>query len=425
MSFHVDVQLTQNAPVHAFATKLFDAFSIDKGSMSDDNVRYVAMNVSFVEAGEGNRTCDGWQSIQNGENETQYGIECVCVQNMSSDAWEIISNISGREMIKIPKMMNKTYKSDSESIRLAYQYDDDSNNTKLVTSLSVCDFVRTAAPLTSSPLPLTSSSIYLTSSPLSLRGTAWFKFFTFGIIVLSVISLAIVVIFSYTFVSVIVYKIFIFICANLALSLTSWLFSRLMEISTAVCAGAAILGHYFWLVTFCWMTALGLHLKLMTSATKSDKQLFKKVTANTHFYRLCVSAFGFPVLVTFTSVFVTYFVPSLGFSYGIRMEFCWITNKMQNIALFLTPMALLVLTSVVFFTMTLFTVHGKKELPLRQNVLAFLPYVITMPLFLGVAWLAHFLATMQNQGKEIFWIFFEMNAGSSGILLFVIFVANR
>ena len=218
-------------------------------------------------------------------------------------------------------------------------------------------------------------------------------------------------------------KILLHISFSMAVSLTIWILLIDYTKHAVLCAGVAILGHYFWLSAFLWMGVMGFDT---WRTFRTDALLTDKSTQNALYFGYCLFAWGISLVVVGAGVMITFGFPKLNFGYG-SYDMCWLINSLQLVTTFLLPIGIVVLCNLLFLLATLWNIlyTRRQNKMVTQNdskTLQLLPF-LKLPVFLGLSWLLGFLASV-FQNKYL-WVVFDLVNSSQGIILFLVFISNR
>lgn len=117
-----------------------------------------------------------------------------------------------------------------------------------------------------------------------------------------------------------------------------------------VCYAAAILNHYFWLVSFCWIAVLAW-------------DIWKTFTCKLHgghgsvsIRVQCFLSWGIPMIfVATTGLLDSMHILSMQYGEGVA---CWIGNRYNLIYFFVIPIIFIMLWNATFFILTLMIIHA-------------------------------------------------------------------
>ena len=210
------------------------------------------------------------------------------------------------------------------------------------------------------------------------------------------------------------------LCVSLFMSQFLLQVSSPIQPYQVLCNVIAVLQHLFWLVSFCWMSALAFNIARTfggSSLNTGGKQSLK-------FYVI----YAWLVPVIFVSVCV-YLDISGHYLFGYGQKVCWISNIRARLYFFGIPLAVLVLINSVLFLVSVIglykatqaakRVKSKKEgrKSDRDRLIAY----IKLSSIMGLTWIFGFLA---NINAHLWYLFIVLNA-SQGVFIFISFVCSR
>lgn len=181
------------------------------------------------------------------------------------------------------------------------------------------------------------------------------------------------------------------------------------------CSSIALLSHYFFLCSFCWMLLEGVQLYIMlVRIFIVDKSPIK---------RFCLLAYGLPFLIVAASKFADYYqFDSLG--YGTSNH-CWISTYRGFNLTFIVPVSLILAAN---FVMLIIVVYGMRNaMALRQtkvsqkqedflkSLFGFWCIILTL---LGTPWILGYLM-LDTKTTLIFTYLFTIVNASQGTIVFV------
>ncbi|KAK6191790.1 hypothetical protein SNE40_003383 [Patella caerulea] len=116
--------------------------------------------------------------------------------------------------------------------------------------------------------------------------------------------------------------------------------------------------HYFWLSMVFWMNVCSYHMFKVFVLHK----LVRVVVSNGFKQMLIylVYANGTPILIT-VAVIVSNYVLSGGTSYGYGGNTCYLSTAELILYSFVLPLSLVILTNIIFFALTVITIHRVKQ----------------------------------------------------------------
>ena len=206
----------------------------------------------------------------------------------------------------------------------------------------------------------------------------------------------------------------------LALLLSHSLFLLASQVKDPVtCTVTAILLHYFFLVSFNWMSIIALDTWRAMSKirVRRAEERFK-----TRFYVLRCIALGWLTGIGFVGICVALDqLEAISFHYG-GVKGCWINNRKANLFFFVLPVALSVSFNAVFFVLTVKAIRRTSQQARqvtsqsqhRKDVAVFLKIFVLM----GFTWLFGFLRLVSAYFDYPFIVFTSLQ----GVYIAIAFV---
>ncbi len=127
---------------------------------------------------------------------------------------------------------------------------------------------------------------------------------------------------------------------------------RASSLNSKVCYSTAILGHYFWLASFTWMSVLAWDIWRKFVSTSNAIQTR---TGWCSIKCECVFGLGMPMVLVSITSFLD-FIKALNLQYGTG-ETCWIGNKQNQIIFFVTPVIVTMVWNTACFMLTIRAIY--------------------------------------------------------------------
>jgi hypothetical protein len=194
------------------------------------------------------------------------------------------------------------------------------------------------------------------------------------------------------------------------------------------CQVAAMVMHYVWLATFFWMNAIAINLTLTfagrMTAIVSSGNLRRKLL------KYSAYAYGFPAIVVIICGSLDKFgdIP-IGYGPDLNEEgACWFTKELGLVYTFILPIALLIGTNAVLFTVTSVAIARAKRLGekakngARGSKLEFVLY-FKLSLLMGFTWIFGFVGTFTD--NAVIWYFFIILNTLQGVFIGLAFACNK
>lgn len=193
----------------------------------------------------------------------------------------------------------------------------------------------------------------------------------------------------------------------------------------AACKTFAILMHFVFLSSFCWMNVIAFDLWMTFSqrflAPRQDRKFQKRFC--------CYSAYawGLPFIIVAISICVNFITEYGGkFRPGYGEGFCWITTNFGLLIFFAGPLALFKLFDFIAFGFTVYYIAVAK----RQGALArkgrrtslFL-INLKLSLTMGLTWVFAFIANFTN--NTVMWYLFIIFNTLQGLFIALSFLCTR
>ena len=220
----------------------------------------------------------------------------------------------------------------------------------------------------------------------------------------------------------------ILVCLITALLVAQLLFliAALFENIVQLCITVALLTHYFYLSSFCWMNVIALDLWMTFSNSFMSGGSRRN---NRRFLKYSLYAWLTPLLIV-TCAVIFDFSPlyiedvSLKPRYGVKV--CWISSKNGLLLFFAGPLAILKLFDIISFIFT--AVHITRAN--RQGAMAAkssrscsLLINIKLSLIMGLTWVFAFIANITNE--TVIWYLFIVFNSLQGLFIAVCFLCTR
>uniref|UniRef100_A0A8R1EUH8 G_PROTEIN_RECEP_F2_4 domain-containing protein n=1 Tax=Caenorhabditis japonica TaxID=281687 RepID=A0A8R1EUH8_CAEJA len=175
------------------------------------------------------------------------------------------------------------------------------------------------------------------------------------------------------------------------------------------CGVVAILLHYFFLASFCWMLLEGYQLYMMLIQVFEPNR-----TRIVLYYVFC---YGAPAVV-------------VAISAGIRWQdygtdtYCWINTSTPTLWAFIAPIIVVIAANIIFLLIALKVVLSVQSRDRTKwgRIIGWLKGSATLLCLLGITWLFGFLTAVKGgTGTAFAWIFTLLNC-TQGIFIFVLHV---
>ena len=186
------------------------------------------------------------------------------------------------------------------------------------------------------------------------------------------------------------------------------------------CLIVAVTQHYFFLVSFTWMSILGYDLcSTFTSPAASSSA----GRSGRLFILYVVIAWGLPLLVVVPCLFL-HFCGNGDYGYG-EHYFCWLINTRSILFFFGIPLMVSILVNICFFTRTAVAIFSaaKESNRVRKNDSLELKVVMKMASLMGFTWIFSILSGLIS--IDVFDYLFIAFNGLQGFYLFLAFVTKK
>ncbi|CAH1795336.1 unnamed protein product [Owenia fusiformis] len=188
-----------------------------------------------------------------------------------------------------------------------------------------------------------------------------------------------------------------------------------------LCTAMGVLTHYFYLVTFTWMSIIALDMYLVFRAELSvaSRGLKRLVVYST-------VAFLLPGLIVATAGILDGVTQGSNLRPDYGVPVCMITNRYSLLLFFAGPLAVMIIFNIVMFSLTVHNLRKSwrdaKSVKTKKNENHFDVY-IKLFLLMGFTWVFGFIAPFAEQ-DGLWYIFIILNA-SQGVFIFVASVCSR
>ena len=200
-----------------------------------------------------------------------------------------------------------------------------------------------------------------------------------------------------------------------------WLLTNFLNTSKASCALLAIFLHYFFLVSFAWMSIIAYDTWRAFSCQHWYRA--RGISCKMHSRVTNHVVFGWLPALIFVAICVALDQSNaVTIGYGGNMG-CWINNRVANICIFTTPVAVSLVINALFFLRTIKAIRKTKSQTLTitdtlQNTSSFAIFARIAAL-MGFSWIFGFLAMFIS---KYLWYPFAILTSSQGVYIAVAFV---
>lgn len=193
-----------------------------------------------------------------------------------------------------------------------------------------------------------------------------------------------------------------------------------------VCLGLAAAMHYFWLAAFFWMNVLAFDI-WRTFVSRVNKSSEKARTCR--FVGYSFYAWFMPALIVAAALVLDFqvfegideiYLPHYG------KDICWIAHRHALLFLFALPLAILLLTNLIFYLATMINIcriSRMTDIQNRGKDRCRLCIYVKLSLVMGLTWVFGFLAALLKM--ELFWYLFIGFNAFQGVFICFAFVLNK
>ncbi|CAD6190147.1 unnamed protein product [Caenorhabditis auriculariae] len=179
------------------------------------------------------------------------------------------------------------------------------------------------------------------------------------------------------------------------------------------CGIVAILLHYFFLASFCWMLLEGYQLYLMLIQVFEPNR-----TRIVLYYVFC---YGCPAIIVAISAGIDWK------NYGTE-TYCWIDTSTPTIWAFVAPILVIIAANIMFLLIALKVVLSvqSRDRTKWDRIIGWLKGSATLLCLLGITWLFGFLTAVKGGTGTVFaWIFTILNCTQGVFIFFLHVVMNE
>lgn len=191
-----------------------------------------------------------------------------------------------------------------------------------------------------------------------------------------------------------------------------------------VCLTVAVLMHFFFLCSFCWMNVMAFDL-WMTFSQKFSARL--RSNTSRRFLAYACYALGIPLIITSVSLIANYTADSEhNFRPGYGERVCWITSKLALLLFFAGPLAVFKLFDFIAFGFTVYHIaEAKRQGAVARDGRRISSFLINLKLSLtmGLTWAFAFIANFTN--NNIIWYFFIIFNTLQGLFIGLSFLCTK
>ena len=210
----------------------------------------------------------------------------------------------------------------------------------------------------------------------------------------------------------------------MALSLSLFLAQLLFQISglplklSAGCFVVAVLQHYFWLSSFCWMMVLAFDLRSTFANTIVVKDLQKRRKL---FLLYNAYAWSVPIVIIVICLFLHFLTDMNIYD---NNNICWINGSRNLLYFFVIPIGVALLVNLVLFVLCVIGLYrtNKATQLVRKTTKWDLIVYLKISTLMGFTWLSGFLANAVQQ--QWFWYVFIVCNTLQGVSISVAFALN-
>lgn len=208
---------------------------------------------------------------------------------------------------------------------------------------------------------------------------------------------------------------------SLLLSHLLWLLATVLDTSKTSCTALAVLLHYFFLVSFAWMSVIAYDTWRAFSCKhwNRSRRVWRQMRARV-MRHMAVSWLPALIFVLTCSALDQSNVANIG--YGGKMG-CWINNRVANFCVFTAPVALSTAFNIVYFLRTIKAIRQTERQ--TRNLTEQLQKRHVFPIFariaalMGFSWLFGFLAILTS---KYLWYPFTILTTLQGVYIATAFV---
>ncbi|XP_048740592.2 uncharacterized protein LOC125654643 [Ostrea edulis] len=209
-----------------------------------------------------------------------------------------------------------------------------------------------------------------------------------------------------------------FLSASLLFAQLTFQFGMTQNDFPLPCKLIGLFIHYFWLLSFSWMSACSIQMFLnfgrFTTGTtmNSSKRLLK----------YCFYAFGSPFLFISTNI-VYSLVSSSGKEYGYGLDLCYISYPLMIFITFTAPAFLVTINNVALFVIVCCRIGRHRQLQSASSQFSRSKVLVKLSCLTGCLWLVGFVNHWVKL-DVLQYVFIVLNA-SQGIFIMASFVCTK
>ncbi|XP_078358076.1 uncharacterized protein LOC144642825 [Oculina patagonica] len=210
---------------------------------------------------------------------------------------------------------------------------------------------------------------------------------------------------------------------SLLLSHLLWLLATVLDTSKASCTALAVSLHYFFLVSFAWMSIIAYDTWRAFSCKHWHQGQSRGIWRQMRARVMRHMAVGWlPALIFVVTCTALDQSNVLYIAYGGKMG-CWISNRVANLCIFTTPVALSVVFNIVYFLRTIKAIRETnrqtRNLTEQSQKRRDLPIFARIAALMGFSWLFGFLAMLIS---KYLWYPFTILTTLQGVYIATAFV---
>ena len=212
------------------------------------------------------------------------------------------------------------------------------------------------------------------------------------------------------------------LCLSLSLLVAQsmLLVAPVAEDHVAWCKVSSFVMHYSFMTSFTWMNVMAFDVYY------SFTQHFRQASARgmKWFVKYSIYAWLFPLAIVVAAVLIDEFS-----AWEYRPKYadpiCWINDSTGLLIFFLIPLALILLTNLFFFALSLRSIcmsYRTKTEDVKQRKPGQILIYLKLSAVMGLTWVFGFLGNVVN--NDIFWTLFAISNGLQGLFIFLGFALS-
>ncbi|XP_062621365.1 uncharacterized protein LOC134282954 [Saccostrea cucullata] len=209
-----------------------------------------------------------------------------------------------------------------------------------------------------------------------------------------------------------------FLCLSLMIAQIIFGFGMPLNEFPLLCKILGFFIHYFWLVSFFWMSACSVQMFLLFGRLNINNM----ISNSKRLLKYCLYAYGTPILLTGTNI-VYSTLSSKGENFGYGLDVCYITYPIMILVTFAVPVFLIIFSNILTFVVVCCRINHHQKIDAVQKRYSRSKVLAKLSFLIGSPWIIAFV-NYWIRDKILEYIFLALS-GSQGLFIMISFVCTR